>query len=405
MSDITLVFPTSPFLLNQQVFPPLGILYLSSYLKMLGHTTQCLDLALGDSPDKAESDVIGISLTTPQRDEAYRLVKKYKEEGRTVIAGGPHATHMPEECLENGFDIVIKGEGELGLAMFFQMRKRGVTPKKVLHSHYLPIYTCPVPDRGAVDIHAYKYEIKGRPATTLMTTRGCPYNCSFCAKLPTKCRVQSATKTYEEIKEVSDKFGFTAFMIFDDIFIMNKKRTRELCDLMKDDDLLFRCFARANLIDDENCELMNRLGVVEVGIGVESGSNEILKKNIKGTSREMNTEAFKTLRKHGIRAKAFLIVGLPGESNDTVKETEDWIQTVRPDDLDISIFQPLPGSKVFDNPKSFNINFHYDGLPMWYKGTPGKYEAALSTEFLDGESIVAWRDRLESLYKNKELLR
>jgi radical SAM superfamily enzyme YgiQ (UPF0313 family) len=150
---------------------------------------------------------------------------------------------------------------------------------------------------------------------------------------------------------------------------------------------------------------MNRLGVTEVGIGVESGSDKILRKNLKGTSREGNLRAFKLLRSHGIRAKAFLIVGLPGESEQTINETIEWIDIAQPDDLDISVFQPLPGSPIFNEPNKWGIEFVYNGNPSWYKGKPGEYESTVSTQHLDGPALVAWRDELERRYKRKELLR
>ena len=92
--DITLIFPSSPFLLDQAVFPPLGIMYLSAYLKESGMAVQCLDLGIGHTPEMAESNVIGISFTTPQRVESFELAKRFSQEDRMVIGGGPHPTHI-----------------------------------------------------------------------------------------------------------------------------------------------------------------------------------------------------------------------------------------------------------------------------------------------------------------------
>lgn len=398
--DITLVFPSSPFLINEKVFPPLGIMYLSAYLKQNSFSVQCLDMAM-HKPEMAESDIIGISFTTPQRGEAYKLAKYYKNQNRFLIAGGPHATHMHPECLSNGFDIFIGREGEERLLDFLR-----VSIKKEIKAVNCPeIDDYPFPDRDALPIREYKYHINSRAATVLMTSRGCPYHCSFCSKITKGFRMQSAERTVDEILHVNKQYGFEAFMIFDDVFIIDKNRLSIMADLLKDKDFLFRCFGRANLIDDEVCKLLKRLRVVEVGVGIESGSNLILEKNLKGTTRDMNLKAIQRLHEHGIRAKAFLIIGLPGETISTIAETSSWITEARPDDIDISVFQPLPGSAVFANPEEWGIEFNYDGRPQWYKGRPGRYSCNVRTKELSAVQIITYRNLMESTYKNKELLR
>lgn len=389
--DITLIFPSSPFLLNQTVFPPLGIMYLSEYLRVYGGMdVQCLDMGLGHTREMAEADVIGISFTTPQRFEAFELAKYYCRRGKKVIAGGPHATHMPHECLANGFDLTIRGRGEIDL---LELLTGVLGPVNNLY-----------PDRDALPIHNYLYQINGIPATPIMTTWGCPYSCSFCGKVNNEFEMQSAERTIAEIESINAKYGFEAFMIFDDVFIASKKRLARIAGRLGGR-YTFRCFARSNLLDSNICELLAKLGVVEVGIGVESGSDDILRKNMKGTTRTMNTNAVKRLHSQGIRAKAFLIVGLPGETDETVVETANWIEEAQPDDIDVSIFQPMPGSDIFANPSKWGIEFSYNGNPGWYKGIPGEYETIAGTEFLPPKDIVRWRDILELEYKPKGLLR
>jgi radical SAM superfamily enzyme YgiQ (UPF0313 family) len=398
--DITLIFPESPFLINQAVFPPLGILYLSAFLKESGFKVQCLDLSLNDhKKEMAESDIIGISFSTPQRSNAFELASYYSKLGKTVIAGGPHATHMEEEC-EKYFDYVIKGYGEEKLLELMVKLHTGCEAGFQRRD----INDFPFPDRDALPIKAYKYEIDGEPATPVMTSRGCPYDCPYCARIEKGCSFQTAERTVRELNHIHESYGFNAFMIFDDIFIDKKKRLKKISHELNGR-FKIRCFGRTNLIDAETCEDMARLGVVEVGLGIESGSDEILAKNMKGTSREMNINAVKLLKQYGIRAKTFLIVGLPGETEATINETESWINEAMPDDLDISVFQPLPGSKIFNDPEGYGVKFNYNGIAGWYKGTPGKYKAMADTEELSGAELVAHRDRLESKYKRLEFLR
>jgi len=399
--DITLIFPSSPFLLNQAVFPPLGIMYLSAYAKQHDLTVQCLDLGIGHTPEMAESDIIGISFTTPQRDEAFKLAKRFYTEGRqAVIAGGPHGTHLPQECLGRGFTHVARGQGETVMMKFMDQ----LLERKLSFNLRTEIDAYPFPDRDALPIFEYHYEIDGEPATPIMTTRGCPYGCSFCGKIDKEFKMQSAARTIAEMDHIHEKYGFKAFMIFDDVFVASKKRLKEMSDAIGNKYAL-RCFARSNLLDDEACRLLKKLGVVEVGIGIESGSTDILKKNMKGTTREMNSNAVKKLHEHGIRAKAFLIVGLPGETTSTVMETADWVYDAKPDDVDVSIFQPMPGSPIFADPEKWGISYEYNGKPGWYKGTPGGYESMSRTEGLTGSEILTYRDLLEEEFKRPELLK
>uniref|UniRef100_A0A6H1ZIZ4 Putative radical SAM superfamily protein n=1 Tax=viral metagenome TaxID=1070528 RepID=A0A6H1ZIZ4_9ZZZZ len=396
--DLTLIFPKSEFLLDQAVFPPLGILYISAYLKQQGLNVQCLDMGIGHTPDMAESENIGISFTTPQRQEAFSLARRYGAmgEGRIVIGGGPHPTHMPDECEGNGFTFTSQGRGELFLHNFF-----GYWTGKFVA---LGIDDYPFPDRDALPIKEYHYEIDGVPATPIMTSRGCFANCAFCAKIDNNFQMQSAGRTIAEIEHIHEKYGYEAFMIFDDVFVASKKRLQAIVNGIGDA-FKFRCFARSNLLDDKVCKLLRQLGVVEVGIGIESGSDDILSRNMKGTTRKQNTRAVRRLHDNGIRAKAFLIVGLPGESNGTVIETADWITEAEPDDIDLSVFQPMPGSKIFAEPEKWGIQFEYDGKPGWYKGRPGEYEPTANTEHLTGAEILEWRDLLEREFKRPELLR
>ncbi len=194
--DITLIFPKSKFLLDQAVFPPLGIMYLSAYLKQHGLNVQCLDMGIGHTPDMAEAETIGISFTTPQKNEAFELAKYFKKQRKILIAGGPHATHASDECGNAGFNYVIKGYAEKNLLWLLSKP----ICKPVYKKGDPKINTLPYPDRDALPIKDYKYEIDGRPATVIMTSRGCPFSCTFCARISNKYEMQSGWKTIDEIQ-------------------------------------------------------------------------------------------------------------------------------------------------------------------------------------------------------------
>lgn len=382
------------------VFPPLGIMYLSSTLKLIDLTVQCIDLALGQPLSMIESNIVGISFTTSQKEEAFRIADLLRSE-KILIAGGAHPTYMSQECLEH-FDYVIQGEADYQLPALLSRIQLGGELNRVFSNHEpCDINMIPYPDRKALPIRSYHYLLNGEEATTMITSRSCPYSCSYCGKISSKYRVQSAIRTVDEIWHINKTYGYKAFMIFDDTFAVGKRRLKEIAWLLRNNKFIFRCFGRSDLLTPEVCSILKELNVVEVGVGIESGSNEVLKINMKGTSREQNFQAVKNLRKEGIRAKAFLIVGLPGETKETIDETRSWIEIAKPDDIDVSVFQPMPGSDVYKNPEKYDIQIDRNLVGTWYKGTPGRYLSSSSTKTLTAEQIVSYRDEIESHYKNK----
>jgi len=360
-------------------------------------------MGLGTTLKKIDSKIVGISFTTSQKEEAYKIAAQLKEQGKTLIAGGAHPTHIPNECLKKGFDFVIRGEADYSLLTFLSHSNK---KDKILLSLEPTSLDClPFPDRSCLPIHDYHYLIDDEPATTIMTSRSCSYRCSYCAKISNKFRQQSAYRTVDEIRHINEIYGFKAFMIFDDVFIADKKRLKEIIWLLKGKNFKFRCFGRANLLTPDVCNLLKEMNIIEVGIGIESGSDTILKANMKGTTVSQNILAVKNLHNVGIRAKAFIIVGLPGETEQTIQETRFWLNLTKPDDVDFSIFQAMPGSDIFKNPNKYDIQINYDDFPIWYKGVPSDYRAHSRTRELTGEQILRARKELEEVYKEKTKLK
>jgi anaerobic magnesium-protoporphyrin IX monomethyl ester cyclase len=141
---------------------------------------------------------------------------------------------------------------------------------KIVHGN-VRIDDLPFPDRDCLPIHDYKQWIEGRKATVIMASRGCPYNCSFCSKINRRFEAQSAKRTLEEIYFVNDRYGYTAFTIYDDAFAIVLKRLVEMVSVLETEDFKFRCFCRADLLTEDVCHLLARMGVVAVGVGIEAG--------------------------------------------------------------------------------------------------------------------------------------
>jgi len=391
---ICLVSLPSPFLQDERVFPPLGILYLKAALDSQGIQAHVHDERIEDIP--SGFSFYGISATTPQFPLALKALKNIREDNpkSKVIIGGPHATVDPESCEDAGFDSVVMGHGELALPVAMQT---GSSRISIPYSGYI------LPDRGAIDLSAYSYKIDGIEATSVMTSRGCPYSCAFCCKSAGKVVLHSAEDVIKELSILRNDYGYNAFMFFDDIFICDAYRVCAIMQFLENWGAKWRAFVRADMLlrlGDDVVHRMASSGCVEVGMGVESGSDKILKIINKGEDVETIKKAVRLLHRHDIRVKGFFIVGLPSESRETVDDTAQLCFEAQFDDVDFTIFQPFKGSYIYNHCESFDINWRIKDLQsMWYKGRSGQYQSNVWTSHLTREEIVEARDYLDRRFK------
>uniref|UniRef100_A0A6M3L419 Putative radical SAM superfamily protein n=1 Tax=viral metagenome TaxID=1070528 RepID=A0A6M3L419_9ZZZZ len=395
MKSVCFVIPPSPFLLDDKVNPPLGVLYVAAAMRLLGYS----DIALHDGPIEeipGGYDVYGLSVTTPQFPSAVEALKHIRgfSHKPLVIIGGPHATIDVESCIDAGFDSVVMDAGEMGMHLAIEHNLKVVSA---------PWDTVMAPDRSIINLRDYKYKIDGVPATTVMTTRGCPYQCGFCCKVNKKVKIHPAETVIEELRDLHFNHGYNAFMFFDDIFTLDKKRAETILNEIKDWGIIFRCFLRADIAVRHGIEflrLMKEAGCREVGLGVESGSDVILKAIHKGETSDEIKDGIALIKKAGIRVKGFIIVGLPFESTTTINETVKFLESADLDDVDLSLYQPYKRTTIFDNRQNYDI--YWDMLDLkasWYKGTPGEYKSNAWTSTMSREELVAARDNLENKFK------
>lgn len=395
MQKLCLIKCPSPFLIDDNLFPPLGLMAVGTALQQRGR-----DVTIHDGEYLPNGyDGYGFGPTTPEY--GYAL---YAKEVLTVanpralfVIGGPYATLEPDKCLEDGWDSVVMGDGEYVSDLAFT----GTGGKIVGKEGALDFY--PIIDRSLVDIKSYKYFLDDRLATTIHTGRGCPFNCGFCCKNHCLVRLRSPEHIIEEINYLYNDFGYTALAFPEDLFILNKKRAEIVFQHMKSLGIISRCLLRADVLVKHGvkfAKMMADCDCTHVGMGVESGSNTILKNVNKGESVETIKQAINILKDVGIRVKGFFIVGLPGESYETLAETKSFLDEMKLDDIDCKIFQPYPGSPICDHKEDYDIE--WDDIPlkdMFYKGRPGDYHGTISTSSLTTEEIVTeWID-METKYK------
>jgi len=208
--------------------------------------------------------------------------------------------------------------------------------------------------------------------------------------------------TYRSAEDVAAEarcvksMGWDAVMFYDDIFTLNVPRLREICKLLQPIDLWWRCFIRADRCSKDLLCTMADAGCVQVLCGVESGSQAILDNINKGTTVRQNTDVLQWAREAGVSFKALVIMGLPGETEETMEETKVWILENQPERLDIVTYLPFPGTPITDNPGTYDIT--WDEAPpedWWYKGPREANKCLVSTSALSAERIA--EKRLEIL--------
>ena len=391
-------------MIDDSVFPFLGPLYLSSVLKQNGYSVHVVDLfAKGSNKEIPPARIYGVTSTSPNFPAAVKVLQRIREERHNawMVLGGAHATVCPKDGLDAGFNQVCVGEGEKAILKIAY----GDKSIEIVEEPYISdLDTIPFPDRQAIDMSKYEYKTLGVRATSIVTSRGCKWNCSFCCQVwPKPPRFHSANYVLSEITQLK-AMGYFGLSFYDDELLLNWERDREIFQGMGRMEIVYRFLTRADLITEEKVELLANTGCLEVFLGLESGSDRILKYGIhKGTTRAQNIQAVKILREHGIRVKTGIVIGLPGEDRESLKETETMLDEIQPEDVDFTILTPMKGSNIALHPERYDLKFELGYTA--YKSIPGQYVSTVSTSSLTSEEILAARDRLEKKFKKEALLR
>lgn len=373
-------------MINQAVMPPLGLWYIADALK--GHDVSVIDMGLGDEIPKG-ADVYGVTGSSVHLKQITDIISELRNESGLKVIGGHHASLKPKDMMGLGFDTVVVGEGDEVIGKIVDERLTGIIATQRITN--LDSY---FPDRRQEG--RYHYEIDGLSAVTIVTSRGCPFHCAFCSKeIFSGKRISRSTESVmTEIESIMD-MGYEAVMFFDETFMADRKRLVTLCDEFWERELTWRCLARADDMDKDILTLMKNSGCREIGVGVESGSQRILDNIQKHETVKQQARCIKLAHEAGLRVKAFMIVGLPGESWETIDETDKFLAETQPDALDISILSVYPGSSIYQHPERYDVKF---GPPTHFKGKSGAYVCTVSTSHMTSEEILCAHDMLCEKY-------
>jgi radical SAM superfamily enzyme YgiQ (UPF0313 family) len=345
--------------------PPLGLCYIASMIEDLCDEIVAIDYALMKDYDydgnwymmeiPIDADHYFISCMTPQYKWAIEIINylRIANPKAKIAVGGPHASCCPEDF--DMADSVVKGEADYVVINILQ----GDNYKPRDHKLIKNLDDLPFPNREIFGMENYKRSMDGEKAIHIMTIRGCPYNCAFCSKASVgkNVRYRSVENTMAEIDGLIKQHKTKSFVIYDDIFTLDKNRVFNFCDEFKKRGINWRCWSRTDTLDREKMARMKDSGLRSITLGVESGSDTILRNINKGTTRQINQDALKLCKEFMVPVRCSLMYGNPGESVFTLNETIEMIEETQPDEWNLSVLNPIPGSDIWNNPQKYGIVF------------------------------------------------
>jgi len=414
MAKVCLLDSPSWLLFNPRQFLHLGILYLAGALRRAGHDVSVVDCHAVTSWDADERkliihkdqlppcNVLGVSATTANVHWGQQLAKAWPADFK--VLGGSHATYIlrgPHDRYKrptyfDGFDFAIIEEAEESLVAFCDGVDRGDVSKtpnlcwfnalgmlQRNRPNELPDVVRLAPPAfdlwptqffgGGLSTNGRdrKLDLNEAMTASLFTARGCPYGCRFCADARTKIREETVDQIIGEVKQLA-QLGVRAIRIQDDVLTIKEERCKLLADILHDHGMTWRGNTRVNLTNPKLFEYMASKGCCELGFGVEHGSAKMLKLMDKGTTPDKNTAGIKMCQDAGMVAKAFLMLGFPGETLETIEEMKEWIIQTKPSACSWCLFQPFPGSDVWNRPENYGVKLPENAFArFWQQGLEG----------------------------------
>jgi anaerobic magnesium-protoporphyrin IX monomethyl ester cyclase len=398
------------------VFPPLGLLYVAAAAEKAGLNVALEDFFVsGNKPahfNFRDYDVIGITSDTRRFPGALEIAKSAKQQGCTVVMGGPHPAFVDEDILKEKYaDFTIKGEGELTFPELLNTVKDGGDLSAVKGISYLEngrvvrteprelvedLDNLPFPARHLIDVNAYKrFGLKyggQRSVAVLSTSRGCPNECNFCVSpqmYGRRWRARTPESVVAEIEHVYHEYGFRAVAFCDDNFTVSPKRVKEICSLIieKKLDIWWWALSTTGILlkNEDMVALMAKAGAKTVYIGVESPDPEALKEFNKNAKADAPAKAVAMLERNGLEVFASFILGGVNDDIRAIFRTIKFARTLNSSVAQFSILTPYPGTVLFNKLKDRlrHKKWHlYDGVHLVFRHK--------NVSFLPMELLLIW---------------
>jgi radical SAM superfamily enzyme YgiQ (UPF0313 family) len=402
---------------------PLGLAYLAGSVKKAGFPCRILDMdaaeakagtmdfsheyeryqyyirALNDSRHptwelmrtlilQEKPDVIGITAMTTKFGSVIQAARICKEilPQVPIIVGGPHASAMPDLTMEiPEVDYVLRGEadeslpdlmialrdhGDLSAQRGLSWRRQGVVQHNPDRPFAQNLDALPLPDRSAL-MHPENYS--SEDMGVILTSRGCPFRCSYCFHMwDRRVRFRSTESILEEMRQVHSQYRTTQFNFKDDSFTINKKHVLKLCNALAQEPYHagWACTTRVDILDEELVQTMKQGGCNVIAVGIESGSERILRETDKDITHDQIRKAARLLNKHRVFWSGYFMVGLPDETEEDIRLTFRFLREVRPYYGGLGVYNPFPRTKLFDQGVALGLLDPKPGIEHFLRTNP-----------------------------------
>jgi radical SAM superfamily enzyme YgiQ (UPF0313 family) len=371
---------------------PLGIGYIAAIAKKYGEV-RVLDLninrsAVQDFVQDFQPDAVGITSTTPAFRAATKVVQEVRQvSSAKIIFGGVHPTFRPEDALAAGADIVVRGEGEQTFEEILIGKPletiRGISFLRNGEVFHNPARSL-MEDLDSIPFPAWDlFDLSKYPIMSIITSRGCPFTCAYCCSAAfwkRRVRFRSVDNVFSELMELH-KFGVRKLKFHDSTFTLDRNRALEICNRMQQFNFRWSAETRPDCLDAELLRAMADAGCVLICIGVDSGSPAVLDQISRPISVRTTINAFRLAREAGIRTRAYVTFGLPGESRESVTRTLALLEEAQPDQIMLSLATAYPGTaldagKKIIMPSDWIAKFdgHGAGAPLYLAENLSKTE-------------------------------
>lgn len=370
---------------EQQVmrpYPPLGLLYLSAFLKRAGLHVEVFDTTFSEPAqlksylERSRPPLVGIYGNLLTRRQVLRIARWSRLQGAAVVLGGPEPASYAREYLMRGADVVVAGEGEQTLESLLRLRRgAGLVAERLVEipgihflnrsgelistpprGHIQDLDSLPFPDREAIDLELYLEcwrERHGEGAVSLITSRGCPYTCTWCSHgvFGYSYRSRSPGNVADEIEWIRERYQPELLWFADDVFTLNWNWLGAFARELEERDLRmpFETITREDRVNEEIAKTLGRMGCRRIWIGAESGSQRILDAMQRRTNVSRVSQVIQLLRREGIQTGLFIMLGYEGEDEETLQETLDLLKAARPDTFLTTVAYPIKGTPYYQS--------------------------------------------------------
>jgi len=367
-------------------YPPLGLLYISAWLKKHELKVNIIDSTFIDEQEwlrqieMLKPDILCLYTNLITKPKLIKLLDFIKSNHPNIITigGGPDVRYNAENYLNHGFDYIVVGEGEESLLELIeqlnskqeisnipgiQKLENGVVTLLTERSHFKDLKELPIPDRNAIDLEKYLdvwEKHHGIRMANVSTQRGCPYTCKWCstAVYGQSYRRRPASQVADEIEMLKKEFDVNGIWFVDDVFTVNHRWLGQLHTEFKNRELkiAFEIITRAERLNSEVLSQLKEMGCFRVWIGAESGSQKIIDAMDRRVKVETVRKMIHETQKHGMEAGTFIMVGYPGEGLKEIQETVDHLKTATPDQLTATLAYPIKGTDLYEEVKNDILN-------------------------------------------------